>query len=79
MRWCKSISSYGLKPLTRQRQSLNHTKPQIMSFALDVERLSEILEDVEKTIYAFHKWRNVTSEDDYLETEDTPLGSIIES
>ena len=50
-----------------------------MSMTDHVDVLQSAIEDAERAVYAFHKFRNGTSEEDWEKYEGTPLGELLDN
>ena len=49
-----------------------------MSMTDQVDSVQEAIEDAEKVVYAFHKFRNETEEEEWEKYEGTPLGDLLD-
>ena len=49
-----------------------------MSMTDKVDSIQEAIEDAEKVVYAFHKFRNETEEEEWEKYEGTPLGDLLD-
>ena len=49
-----------------------------MSMTDHVDVLQSAIEDAERCVYAFHKFRNETEEEDWEKYEGTPLGDLLD-
>tara|TARA_B100000287_G_scaffold311356_1_gene294625 strand:+ start:271 stop:468 length:198 start_codon:yes stop_codon:yes gene_type:complete len=45
---------------------------------VNIDSVVSALEDAERAVYAFHKFRNGTSEEDWEKFEDTPLQPLLD-
>ena len=43
-----------------------------------VDSIQEAIGDAEKVVYAFHKFRNETEEEEWEKYEGTPLGDLLD-